>query len=217
MTQPLVAIIIVNFNGKEDTLRCLESLRQDRYVNKQIIVVDNGSNNDSVVVIREACPEAILIETGKNLGFGGGNNVGIRHAVAAGADYVYLLNNDTTSEPDALSELVKAARENPSFGILAPVMHYMAEPEKIWFGGATLNPETLKALHDNGSPPKRGDPLREIPWATGCAMLIPAGVISKLGGFDERFFLYSEDVDLSLRAKAAGHRIGLVPAARIFH
>jgi GT2 family glycosyltransferase len=217
MTEPLVAIIIVNFNGKDDTLKCLESLRQDRYRNKQIIVVDNGSDNDSAAVIRGAFPDVVLIETGKNLGFGGGNNVGIRHAIAAGVDYVYLLNNDTTSEPDALRELVKAAQENPGFGILAPVIHYMAEPKEIWFGGATLNPRTLEALHDNSSPPAPGDPLREIPWATGCAVLIPSRVISELRGFDERFFLYSEDVELSLRVRAAGCRIGLVPPARIYH
>jgi hypothetical protein len=212
-----VVIIIVNFNGKEDTLKCLESLRHDRYPNKEILVVDNGSIDDSVARIRGQFPEVTVIETGKNLGFGGGNNVAIRQAVAAGADYVYLLNNDTTSEPDALSELVKAAPENPGFGILAPVMHYMAEPEKIWFGGATLNPKTLEALHDNSSPPGRNDPVRDIPWATGCAMLIPSKIIDELQGFDERFFLYSEDVDLSLRARAAGYRIGLVPSARIFH
>ena len=217
MSQPKVAIIIVNFNGKEDTLKCLESLRQDRYPNKEIIVVDNGSSNDSVAAIRSSRPEVILLETGENLGFGGGNNVGIRRAVGTGAEYVYLLNNDTTSEPGALSELMMAAQENPDFGILAPVMHYMAEPEKIWFGGATLNPGTLEALHDNASPPERGGPLREIPWATGCAMLIPAKLTAELGGFDERFFLYSEDVDLSLRVRKAGYKIGLVPAARIFH
>lgn len=217
MTEPLVAIIIVNFNGKDDTIKCLESLRQDRYPNKLIIVIDNGSANDSVAVIRGAFPDVVLIEAGKNLGFGGGNNLGIRHAIAAGADYVYLINNDTTSEPDALAELVKAAMDNPGFGILAPVIHYMAEPGEIWFCGATLNPRTLEALHDNSSPPARGDPLREIPWATGCAMLIPAKLIADLGGFDERFFLCSEDVDLCIRAGAAGHRIGLVPPARIFH
>ncbi len=215
MSQPKAVVIIVNFNGKEDTLKCLESLRQDRYANKEIIVVDNGSSNDSVAAIRQAHPEAILLETGGNLGFGGGNNVGIRRA--AGADYVYLLNNDTTSEPGALSELIRTAQENPNFGILAPVMHYLAEPEKIWFGGAMFNPKTLEALHDNASPPDRDDPLRELPWATGCAMLIPAKLITELGGFDERFFLYSEDVDLSLRVREAGYKIGLVPAARIFH
>jgi GT2 family glycosyltransferase len=214
---PKVAIIIVNWNGKADTLACLESLRADRHTNKHIVVVDNGSADDSVAAIRERHPELTLVEAGKNLGFTGGNNLGIRQALAAGCNYVYLLNNDTTVEPGALAELVATAEAQPRYGALTPVIYYYDRPNEVWFCGSKLDLQGGVAVHDNSSVPARTDPLVEIPWASGCAMLIPADVIRRLEGFDDRFFLNWEDVDLSLRIRRAGYRIGLVPSARIFH
>src|SRR5262245_13324392 len=110
---PKVAVILVNWNGKADTLACLESLRQDSYVNKQAIVVDNGSTDDSVRVIRDSFPATTLLEAGANLGFTGGNNIGIEHALRSGADYIFLLNNDTTVDPSAIFALVQSAEMAP--------------------------------------------------------------------------------------------------------
>ena len=217
MSPPLVSIIIVNWNGKADTLECLASLAADVYPNKEIIVVDNGSGDDSVAVIRGAFPAVRVIEAGENLGFTGGNNVGLRDALARRPDYIYFLNNDTISQPDAVSELVVAAEQNPAFGLLAPVAHYFDRPDEIWFGGARINVDRGVATHDNSDPPAPGDPLREIPWCTGCAMFLRAPLCGQLGGFDERYFLIYEDVDLSMRVRATGAKIGLVPAARICH
>ena len=215
--KPRVAIVIVNWNGKADTLACLHSLREDRYPNKQIFVVDNGSADDSIPAMREEFPEVILLEAGANLGFTGGNNLGIAHALHVGADYVFLLNNDTICESDALPALVSAAQNNPRFGLLTPVIHYFDRPEEPWFAGSRLDLGRALAVHDNSRVPARDEAPFEIPWASGCAMLFPAELLQRLGGFDDRYFLNWEDVDLSLRARQFGYQIGLVPSASIRH
>lgn len=217
MKRPTVAIIILIWNGREDTVECLESLRLDTFPNKRIVIVDNGSSDDSLAAIRSRFPEVTVIETGENLGFTGGNNVGIRHAIADGVDYVYILNNDTTVEPDSLSALVDAAERMPTVGLLAPVMHYFDPPRDIWFAGSQITLSKGLAVHDNSRAPNRNESPYEVPWVSGCAMLMPARLASELGGFDDRYFLTSEDVDLSLRVTKAGYAVVTVPAARIYH
>lgn len=215
--QPKVAIVIVIWNGRDDTVRCLESFRADPYPNREIIVVDNGSSDDSVAVIRSRFPEVTLIQTGKNLGFTGGNNAGIRHALEHGAVYVYLINNDTTVEPDATGCLVQAAEADPTAGLVAPVIHEMDPPRAIWFAGSVVDLRKGAAWHDNARQPGLDDAPYDVPWATGCAMLIRADVLRKHGAFDDRYFLSWEDVDLSLRIRKAGCRLLVVPRARIYH
>ena len=212
-----VAIVILIWNGKADTLECLHSLSHDRYAAKEIIIVDNGSSDGSVEEIRRAFPEVIILETGRNLGFTGGNNVGIRHAVERGNDFVYLLNNDTTVEPDALGELVAAAEADTQCGLLAPVIHEYYPPRPIWFADSKMDLPRGAAWHDNTRQPARNEPPFEVPWATGCAMLIRAKLMHELGGFDDRYYLSSEDVDLCVRVRNAGLKIVTVPAARIYH
>lgn len=217
MLHPAVSIIIVNWNGKADTLACLESLRADSYPAKRVIVVDNGSSDDSVSTLRGRFPEVTVLETGRNLGFTGGNNAGIRAALGAGAEYVYLLNNDTICEPGALSELVRTAEGDRSIGIVTPVIHYFDHPNELWFAGSRIDLPWGVAVHDNTRRPSRDAAPYPVPWVSGCAMLIPRHLIAKLNGFDDRYFLIWEDVDLSLRARAAGARVVVAPAARIYH
>ena len=214
---PRVAIIIVVWNGKEDTIECLQSLSQDVYPNKEIVIVDNGSTDGSVADIGREFPGVTIIETGENLGFTGGNNVGIRHAIVHGADYLYLLNNDTTVEPEALAALVAAAEANPKSGLLAPIIYEYYPPRPIWFAGSKMDLPRGAAWHDNSHVPKPTDPPYEVPWATGCAMLISAALMQQLGGFDDRYYLSSEDVDLCVRVRQAGRSVSAVPAATIYH
>lgn len=214
---PRVAIIIVIWNGKADTLECLQSLRADAYPSKEIVIVDNGSTDGSVPDIRREFPAATVLETGQNLGFTGGNNVGIRYAIEHGADYVYLLNNDTTVEPDALAALVAAAQSQPQAGLLAPIIYEYYPPRPIWFAGSRMELSRGAAWHDNSRVPEPTDAPYEIPWATGCAMLVPAPLMRELGGFDDRYYLSVEDVDLCVRVRKAGRTICAVPAARIYH
>jgi GT2 family glycosyltransferase len=216
-TLPRVALILVNWNGKSDTLECLASISAIEYPNVQVIVVDNDSHDDSVQAIQTAFPQITILENSANLGFTGGNNVGIKHALRDGADYLFLLNNDTTIEAQAIGELVRVAQENSRFGLLSPIVHYYDNPDEPWFAGAQLDLSRGMAVHDNSQPPHRTDPVRQLPWASGCTMFLPAEVMRRVKGFDDRFFLNWEDVDLSLRVRRAGFKIGLVPSSRVLH
>ena len=119
-----VTIILLNWNGKEDTIECLESLKHITYPNYEILLVDNGSTDGSVECFRERYPGMEIIENGENLGFAEGNNVGIRRAMDEGADYVLLLNNDTVVDPEFLGELVKVGESDPKIGIVGPKICY---------------------------------------------------------------------------------------------
>lgn len=212
-----VAIIILIWNGKEDTLECLRSLQADTYPEKEIIVVDNGSTDDSVEAIRTQFPSVTILQNGTNLGFTGGNNIGIRYALENSADYIFLLNNDTSLEPDALRHLVEVAQSNPSYGLLTPVIHYFDAPQEIWFADSRVDLRRGTAVHGPSRRPTREEEPFSIPWATGCAMLVRADVIRRLSGFDDRYYYTWEDVDLSLRVRASGSDIVSVPRARIYH
>lgn len=216
-----IATILVNWNGHLDTIECLRSLSECAQASPQLqiapIVVDNGSTNDSVAQIRAAFPDVTLLETGENLGFTGGNNVGIAHALQGEYDYIFLLNNDTTLEPQALNVLVEAAQMHPEYALFSPVIHYFDAPEAVWFGGAKLHLQHGTAFHDFNANPPREAPVEELAYASGCAMLLSTDVMRQIGGFDDRFYLLWEDVDLSLRVRALGRPLALVPAARIFH
>lgn len=216
-TAPRVFIVLVIWNGKADTLACLASLREDRYPNFQVVVVDNASTDGSADVIRAEFPEVTVLPMSENLGFTGGNNAGIEHALAAGADYVYLLNNDTTVEPDALTAMVAAAEANPNYGMMVPVMHYHAPPRDIWFSNSRLDLRHGVAVHDHSFIPAREDAPYEVPWASGCALMLPAAVMREVKGFDDRYFFSWEDVDLSIRVRNTGRPIMVVPGARIYH
>ena len=216
-TSPRVCIVLVNWNGKKDTLACLESLANDAYGNKEIIVVDNGSTDDSVLAIAAAFPSVTLIEAKTNLGFTGGNNVGIRHALQNKAEFVYLLNNDTTVEPEATGALVCAAAANAQFGLLMPVIYYYDHPSEPWFVGSSLNLQRGIALHRNDRLPDKLEDPKDIPWASGCAMFVRAELMARIGGLDNRFFIFWEDIDFSLQVLRLGFRAVIVPQAKIYH
>ncbi len=131
-----VTCILLNWNGWQDTLACLDALKQCTFPDLTVIVVDNGSSNDSVVRIRAAHPDVPLLESKINLGFAGGNNIGIRYALAHHADYVWLLNNDTEPAPDALPALVSKALTNDRIGAVASICYYANAPSTVKPGRA---------------------------------------------------------------------------------
>ena len=218
MTAPLTTIILVNWNGFEDTIECLTSLKAQVGVNYHALVIDNGSHNNSVARIREAHPETEILETGENLGFCGGNNVGIRHALSQGCDYVFLVNNDTVMEPDCLRKLLECAVDRPDAAIIAPAMYFYSDRKKPCFTGSSLDWNTGMVLEETRDVQKEQiqEPF-ELPWITGCAMLILEARMRELVGFDESFFCYYEDVDLSVRAVRAGYTCLLCPTALLYH
>lgn len=225
--KPLVVVVIVVWNGVADTIECLRSLEADDYPNKQILVVDNGSTDGTVERIHGEGFHVSVIKCPLNLGFTGGNNVGLAEARRRGARYAFLLNNDTTLEPNALTLLVAAAESRGGAGLLSPEVHYYDAPGAVWFAGASLSLARGEALHrditgnfrQSGASEETVGELQTVPseWVSGCAMLVRMEALGEVGGFDDRFFLTWEDVDWCVRMRHARWEVVVVPRARIYH
>ena len=210
---------MLSWNGREDTLACLTSLQQSDYPALTIVVVDNASSDGSAAAVREQHPDLTLLENRANLRWAGGNNVGIRYAMAQGADYILLLNNDTEVGPRMVSSVVAAAEASPDVGLLGPKIYYHASPELIWFAGGTARLKRGRFWHMGIRQKDDGQFAAPAPadFITGCAMLIRREVIETIGEIDIAYYLYGEDVDYSLRAAAAGYRLMMIPEAVMWH
>ncbi len=221
-TTPLVSIVVLNWNGVDDTIVCLDSLAALTYPNFNVVVVDNGSTDDSLPRLRPytARYPLTLIETGANLGFSGGNNVGIKRALARGADYVLLLNNDTVVDPSLLDAFVATAKRFPVAGVFSAKIYFHAEPSRIWYAGACWNDEKVRFEQvgegelDDG---QRFATVCETDYACGCAFFVPATRLRELGLLDDDFFLYFEETDWCYRARKAGYPSIFVPEAKLWH
>jgi len=215
----MVAIVIVNWNGYEDTRRCLESLKQLQYERYSVIVVDNASSDESEEKLRRDFPEHTILQAGSNLGFAGGANVGIRCAVDRGADYILLLNNDTIVEGELLTRLIQTIERSEGTGLAAPKIAYMSQPEKVWAYGGAFNVNTGSALHFlNEVELERF--VKQPPWylyVPACALLIKRKCIEDVGLLSERFFHLAEDVEYSIRAQERGWSIALDPSVTVLH
>jgi len=222
MTQPklpLIYIIVLNWNNAADTIECLNSLREIKYVNKRVVVVDNGSTDGSREKIKgwisSAGPGApfFLLENSRNLGFTGGNNAGIDYALQNNTEYILLLNNDTLVPEDLLGRLVDSAWDIPRLGILGcKIRHYPAE-DRIWFSGGYINSLKGCAYHFTDDCQEQ----RQCDFITGCLMFIPCPVLKEVGAFDDRYFLISEDTDLSRRVLQKGYQLVVDGRIVIFH
>jgi GT2 family glycosyltransferase len=213
-------LIVLSWNGREDTLACLASLAALRDANTEVVVVDNGSTDGSVEAVRAAHPEVHVVENGRNLGFAGGNNAGLRHAFERGAEWAVLVNNDATLAPDAIDRLRRAAVEHPAAGMLAGKVFFDEPPDRIWFAGQRFWP----AFGYSGRP--RGYGRRDGPRyrrayrtdrAAGAFMAVARRVVDAVGPLDDDLFAYVEDVDWCCRARAAGFEIWFVPDALAWH
>lgn len=217
---PLVFIVILNWNGKDITAECLRSLGEIAYGNYEIVLVDNASTDGSQDFFRREFPQVRLIENTRNLGFTGGNNIGIRLALEKGADYVLLLNNDTVVDVDFLTELIEVGESDPNIGILCPKIYFHDQPQTLWYAGGEIQlwRGTGVKLKGGGAHDQRlfGE-RREVTFAAGCALLIKNRVIQDIGLLDERLFFYQEDTDWSIKAVKAGYKIIYVPEAKIWH
>ena len=218
---PLVCVVVLNWNGVDDTLRCLESLAKIDYPQFRVLVVDNGSTDDSRDRLRlfRPCYALDLLETGRNLGYAGGNNFGVKRALDLGAKWLLILNNDTTVSPDLLTQLTNAAERNPSAGVFCARVMY-SEPSKIVsFDGARWNVRRARMERPGQDKPEhtlsREDHVTD--YACGAALFFHADVTRKIGLLDERFFLVWEDADWCFRARAAGWQCIVVPKAKVWH
>lgn len=218
--EPGVWFVVVNWNQRQLTLDCLASLREQAYPSFHVALVDNGSQDGTPDAVRQAFPDVTVIVNDRNLGFAAGNNVGIQHALAAGAEYVFLLNNDTTVDPQMLGRLVDVAESDPTIGITGPTMLYLDAPETIWCAGnridwSTGSTERLRADMPVASVEQLA--YQDVDFITACAVCIKRAVFADVGLLDERFFMYYEETDWFARAAAAGWRTVYVPSARMWH
>lgn len=217
---PLAYIIILNWNGWQDTIECVESCHKLTYPNFCIVMVDNGSTDGSEVILRERFSDVVIIQTGANLGFAGGNNIGIRHALEQGADYVWLLNNDTTVEPDSLNALVAAAGCNEHIGMVGSKIVYFENPSQLWYAGAVFDQARPYLPSHRGLREQdcgQYDNTGETGYVTGCSLLARRTMIDQIGLLDEGLFLYFEDVDWNARARQAGWLLAYAPASVVRH
>jgi len=214
---PLVDVIILNWNLPEDTIECVRSVLRSDYPNYRVTVVDNGSTDNSIERLRDEFGDAIrLVVNETNLGFGEGNNQGIQQALVCGADYTLLLNNDTVVAPDMLSELMQVARSDVQIGITGPVIYYADKPNDVWFAGICFMAQLYvvqRGLHLKHPL----EPVEGVDFVSGCGMLVGRNVWETVGLFAPEFFMYYEDLDFCLRAKQAGFRLGTATRARMWH
>jgi GT2 family glycosyltransferase len=213
MSTPKVAIVVLNFNGEACLPACLRALSLLRYPEYQVIVVDNGSTDTSFMSAQKEFPSFIYEATGKNLGFGGGMNVGMKLALAAGFDLVWLMNYDAEPQPESLSTLVSFYQKNPKeHSVMSPVIE---TPEgNIWYAGGSINYLRMRTEHQQKV--MQVSPY-QTHFLTGCSPLLSKEAITRTGFFDERYFLYYEDADLSLRFRSEGYSLWVVPEARVVH
>jgi GT2 family glycosyltransferase len=212
--EPLVYIILLNWHGWRDTIECLNSLGGLSYQNYRVLVVDNGSTDDSVLQLKTAYPNLNLIETGSNLGFSGGCNVGIRYALKNNATYVWLLNNDTKVGRHSLSRLVDLGNSDENIGAVGSVLYHMDQPSSIqvWGGGRVYL--WLGTARGN----LQRTPEEKMHYVSGASMLLRCEALRTVGLLDELiFFLYWEDVDLCFRLRAHGWRLTIAEDSHVWH
>jgi GT2 family glycosyltransferase len=248
---PLVAVVVLNFNGWRDTLACVRSLLDEgSCVRRLVIVCDNGSSDGSFEQLRrgmapwdaqmrcltrdeadrglgaldDAGPfRLVLIQNGANLGFAGGCNVGLRWGMAAGADYLWLLNNDTELQADALGALVRHMQATPAMGLCGSKLIYHDDRSLIQArGGAIYNRDWAAGLHIGVFDPvtKAEDPAHieaQMDYVVGASMMATRRLIEQIGLMTEDYFLYFEEMDWAMKAKSAGFTLGYASQSVVFH
>ncbi len=219
MKHPRIFILLLNWNGKRDTLECLASLEKVDYPNFQTLVVDNGSSDDSVPAIRAAFPNVLIDETHANLGFAGGNNVGIEWVLKHHAEWIFLLNNDTIVAPDLLHRFLEAAKEQPKAKILGAKIYRYSDPQRIDHLGGSWNPKIVEFdsyAYNQLDNPYYSD-MRPVDYVCGAALFMHASVPKTIGLLEPRFFLFWEETDYCFRARRAGFEVWTAPEAKVWH
>ena len=209
---PLVFVIIVNYNGVIYLKTCLSSLEQQTYQNLRVVLVDNASSDNSREFIQKNFPKVFIIQAERNYGFAKGNNLAIKFALDQKADYVFLVNNDTEVERDILEKLVIAAEGEDTIGIVGPGVFDLKNKGSIQELGMAMDkfgyPLAIKTLSEKNTC---------IFFVSGCAMLVKSELLRKIGLFDEKYFMFAEDLDLCWRGRLSRYKVIVVEDAKIFH
>lgn len=219
MNYPKVSIIILNWNGFEDTIECIESLKKITYPNYEIVVADNASSGDDVRILKEKYGDYIhMIANDQNYGFPEGNNIGMRYALGKGTDYLLLLNNDVIVDCEFLSKLVKVAEDDASIGIVGSKIYYYHRPNRIQAAGGKIR-WWLGDIKVYGEQEDVGqyDYIAERDFVYGTSFLIKKAVIDKISFMDPYFFFSVEEYDYCTRAKRAGFKVMYVSQSKVWH
>lgn len=215
--QPLVYIILVNWNGLKDTLECLHSIKKVVYKKYKIVVIDNGSASDQLRTLKIRYPEIHTIRNNSNLGYCKANNQGIKYAINNYAKYILLLNNDTVVKKDFLNILVNYADKNSFKGVLTPKILYYKK-NVVWaMGGSVSKFTSIPKMIGQGNLSELYKNIIEPDYASGCAFFVNTEVLKRVGLLDEEYFAYYEDTDLSFRIKRNGYKIRVIPDSIIWH
>jgi GT2 family glycosyltransferase len=212
--KPPVIVVIVNWERPEDTIECIQSVLNSQRASPQVLVVDNGSNDDSVQRISSLYPDIEIIELDQNLGFAGGYNAGIDRALKMRAEKIFLLNNDAVVEPETISALMEAP-----WDVAVPKIVYYDQPGRIWAAGSRwrIFPPAVVMIGYQKIDGAEYKASYSLKYATGCALMIRREVLERIQGFDSEFENYMEDYDFTYRVRAAGFTMGFVPEARVRH
>jgi len=213
-----VFTLILNTNRRADTLACLASLAAGSYAHNTVLVLDNASTDGSPDAIRAAYPAVQVVALTENLGYAGNNNVGLALALAQGAEWVLVLNEDTVLAPDCLAALVAAGEADPRVGLAGPMVYHADEPNVIQSAGGALDRQ-WHAVHTGQNEVDRGQfaAPRAVDWLSGCALFVRRAVLEQVGALDAGYFYFWEETEWCLRAARAGWRVLHVPAAKLWH
>lgn len=215
---PKIAVVILNWNGYADTSECIISLQKITYDNYRIIIVDNGSDAEEFNNLKNNFSTITVLRSDINLGFTGGNNLGIKYSLEEKADFILLLNNDTIVEPNFLEPLLAVFKKEKVAGIVAPQINYFYEPQKIWSSGGKISQLRGSGFANSDRIENQIKPNdKSVSFVSGCCMLIKKELFEKVGLFDDKFFLYVEDADLCYRTKQAGYKIIVSHESKIYH
>jgi GT2 family glycosyltransferase len=218
--KPLVYIAILNWNSFSETSECIEACRQLDYSNFRILILDNGSKDGSAEKLAERFPETEFIQTGANLGYAAGNNIGIRYAIAKCSEYVWILNPDALVDKGTLSTMIDVLAKCPSIGICGPRVIHGQEPSSFLFDGMSIDPDKGYQWRFNvidSASKAEQEALHDVDCVSGCSMLIRSGLFHSIGLFREDFFLYYEDVEFCYRARDHGWRTIICPETAVRH
>jgi GT2 family glycosyltransferase len=214
-----IKILILNWNGKHLLKPCLDSVSAIDYPNYSVMVIDNGSTDNSVKMVNENFPKVDILELKDNYGFAGGYNRCFTQLRDEYSEFVLLLNNDTEVDPNILSSFIQAKDKYGDNQLYGGKIFYKNNPEKIWYAGGNVNLKYLKISHRGirqTDSVEYSKPM-QTDYVTGCCLFTSMEVINQLNGFDEQFNMYGEDVDLCLRARNAGINCYFVPEAQLWH
>ena len=216
---PTIGIIVINWNNVEQTLKCLNSVYKMDYPYYKVLVIDNGSDEDPELVLRKQFQRIKYIRNSSNLGYTGGNNLGMKAFISEGVDFIWLLNNDAVVEKDCLSNLINSCIKHKNVGLASPVIYNNNFDNKLLYCGTSIDIEkgTKRQARNFNELQQWVQTIPHTICLWGTALLISRPVIEEIGYLDERFFAYSEDMDYSIRSINAGFENIIVENAKLFH